>query len=176
MDRIAKMDRRLSDALLPIESILSQIPLSSPITLDEFAADGGLNFAGIYLIEVRVSSQSKDFQAWVDLMRAEWGAEKHGKKFTPTLKKMRLSKHSRLYEWMPLYLGKAKNIGKRIREHAYLPLETSTYALKLRARGFEDLTQFRVRVLELRVTNYDIISAAFEAGLRNRLNPVVGKQ
>ncbi len=35
---------------------------------------------------------------------------------------------------------------------------------------------FRLRVLSLRVKNYDSIVPEFEKNLRNRFNPIVGRQ
>lgn len=94
------------------------------------------------------------------------------------LKSLRSDDHGNggLSEWMPVYLGKSKNVARRVLEHINLPLEKTTFALKLKARPAMALRAFRFHALELKVENYDIIAPALESALRNRLHPLIGKQ
>jgi hypothetical protein len=79
---------------------------------------------------------------------------------------------------IPFYLGKRKSIADRIENHINSPLESGTYALKLRARpplinGVAFTYSFKA---------FDVPATAYygveliEADLRKILNPIVGKQ
>jgi hypothetical protein len=79
-------------------------------------------------------------------------------------------------QWLPLYIGKNKDIYKRIIEHIDLSPEKNTYAMKLRHRINTHGLEFRVTTLEFEVTNYDFIIPHIERSLREKYNPLIGKQ
>lgn len=132
-------------------------------------------YAGLYLIEMAAPLGSGDLDSWARQFVETWDDPRY-KHFTPSTKKKRLSRHSELKDWMPLYLGKAKNIGKRVWEHIHLSMEQPTTALKLNARHNLKDASFRLSTLAVPVKNYDIILPIMEAGFRNMINPIVGRQ
>ncbi|ENW08420.1 hypothetical protein F934_00007 [Acinetobacter beijerinckii ANC 3835] len=97
-------------------------------------------------------------------------------KNTPNFQKKRINHHVSLAEWMPLYLGKSKNVGKRVLEHINLAINKKTYALKLKAR--RDMSNYKLRLcaVPIEVQHYDIIVPVLESKLRDRFNPLIGKQ
>lgn len=133
-------------------------------------------FSGIYLIEIKNNKRFDTYEEWIENFKSQWEDEKYLRKFTPNLKKMRIKAHSELEEWMPIYIGKSKNIGSRIHGHIYTELHKTTFALKLMARENLHDHIFRLKVCKVSVTNYDAIVPQIERQLRNRINPLIGKQ
>lgn len=133
------------------------------------------SYAGIYRIDV-CTTGANDLDTWIEEFRAEWEHVDFKKRFTPNFKKKRIAKHSVLVEWMPLYLGKSKNIGKRVTGHINLGLSKSTFALKLKARPGMVNRRLRLHALAVPVTNYDLIVGPLEKALRDHFHPLIGKQ
>ena len=133
-------------------------------------------YQGVYLIEIKNNGNFKSFELWVENFKNEWENEKYLRKFTPNLKKKRILAHSELQEWIPIYIGKSKNIGSRIHGHIYKELHKTTFALKLMARENLKNDSFRLSTLNINVENYDAIVPKIEWQLRNRINPLIGKQ
>ena len=75
-----------------------------------------------------------------------------------------------------IYIGKSKNISKRVYEHIFLELNKKTFAMKLFAR--ENLIDeiFRLSAIRIEIKNYDAIIPIVESELRNRFNPLIGRQ
>lgn len=134
------------------------------------------SFPGIYRIDISTTESACNVSEWIERFRIEWEHDDFKKKFTPNLKKKRIAFHTVLPEWMPLYLGKSKNVSSRVLEHIHLPLEKTTFALKLKARPEMEKYRLRLHVLPVLVQNYDLIVPALESALRNRFNPLIGKQ
>ena len=137
---------------------------------------GTLNYAGIYLIEIKNDGNSDSFRTWVENFKSKWEDEKYLRCFTPNLKKKRIVKHSELSEWIPIYIGKSKRIEGRIHEHIFKELHKTTFALKLNARENMENERFRLKTIKCEVENYNMIIPAIETQLRNRINPLIGKQ
>jgi hypothetical protein len=135
-----------------------------------------LVYQGVYLIEIKNSGNFKSFELWVENFKREWVNEKYLKKFTPNLKKKRILSHSELHKWIPIYIGKSKNIGSRIHGHIYKELDKTTFALKLMARENLKNDSFRLSTININVENYDAIVPKIEWQLRERINPLIGKQ
>ena len=135
-----------------------------------------LNFSGLYLIEIKNMGSFSNIDAWITDLKNRWEDERYLRKFTPNFKKIRIQAHNELKEWMPLYIGKSKNVKTRIYEHLYKDLNKTTFALKLLAR--ENLQQevFRLKTIKINVANYNEIVPRIEWQLRNRINPLIGKQ
>lgn len=79
---------------------------------------------------------------------------------------------------VPFYLGKSEKVGSRIDQHLYLPPGKRTYALKLSHRSaLLSGIDFKINWLPLATTrdNYFLVSRV-ESLLRDRLNPIIGKQ
>jgi len=79
---------------------------------------------------------------------------------------------------VPFYLGKSEKVGSRIDQHLYLAPGKRTYALKLAHRSTLLLgIDFQINWLPLATTrdSYFLVSRV-ESLLRDRLNPIIGKQ
>ncbi|KRB56776.1 hypothetical protein [Flavobacterium sp. Root186] len=131
---------------------------------------------GLYLIEVRNKQNFTFFEEWVNDFKFRWENENYFKKFTPNFKLKRIKAHNKLEEWIPLYIGKSKNIKSRLHGHIYKELNKTTFAMKLLARENMKQETFRISVINLELTNYDAIIPVIENQLRNRINPLIGKQ
>ncbi len=137
-----------------------------------------LRHKGIYLIEIKNSEKFDSFESWIEAFKQEWESEDYLKKFTPNTKKKRIAAHmqNNIQDWIPIYIGKSRNVEKRIYEHIYKELNKTTFALKLMARPHLRDQIFRIKVLEVEVENYDAIVPKIEWQLRNRINPIIGRQ
>ncbi|URC11912.1 hypothetical protein [Flavobacterium sp. B183] len=135
-----------------------------------------LNHPGIYLIEVRNNEKFKIYEEWVNDFKFRWENEDYVKKFTLNFKLKRIKAHNELKEWIPLYIGKSKNIKSRLHGHIYKELSKTTFAMKLLARENMKKEIFRISIINLELTNYDAIVPVIENQLRNRINPLIGKQ
>jgi hypothetical protein len=132
--------------------------------------------AGIYLIELKVPPRSVNFSRWLQRFRADFNKPEHRQSWVPTPKEMRITAHTQLKPWMPIYVGKAQRVGARLKEHIHLRLDAKTTALKLVARELWEPYTFRVQMIPLTVRNYDLIAPRLEAAIRDHLNPLLGRQ
>lgn len=176
MHRIEKLDTQLISLFSPLNEIAAEIDLPFICDLSDEQKIAEQTYRGIYRIDIQTTGVPRDLDSWIDALRAKWELESFKKSFTPNLKKKRICRHTKLAEWMPLYLGKSENVAKRVLEHLNLSMEKSTYALKLKARPNMAEHVFRLHALELKVKRYDLIAPALEAALRNRFSPLIGKQ
>lgn len=133
-------------------------------------------FSGIYFIEIKNESDFDTFPAWIDYFRPEWEHEDYKKHFVSNLRKVRINQHAELKEWVPMYIGKSKQIGSRIHQHIYKELGKPTFALKLKARNNMRDKIFRLSTIKISNENYDWVMPVIEKTLRNKLNPIIGRQ
>lgn len=133
-------------------------------------------FSGIYFIEIKNDSDIETFADWIDNFRVKWEHEDYKKHFVSNLRKVRISQHTELKEWIPMYIGKSKQIGGRIHQHIYKELGKPTFALKLNARNNLRDKTFRLSVIKVPLDNYDWVMPVIERTLRNRINPIIGRQ
>jgi hypothetical protein len=176
MDRILGIDKKLTSLFANFNSIANE--LAMPLVCDIRKTDkiAAQKYSGIYRIDISTKGSPRDLAAWIEEFRAEWEHPDFLRRFTPNLKKMRIDRHTKLLPWMPLYIGKSKNVGARVLEHINLGLDKNTFALKLAARPTMTDRRFRLHTIALPVENYNILAPALESELRNRFNPIVGKQ
>lgn len=133
-------------------------------------------FSGVYLIEIKNDLKFNDFTSWVNNFRQEWEDPRYKTHFVSNLRKVRIESHSELKEWIPIYIGKSKQIGGRIHQHIYKELGKPTFALKLNEReNMKDKT-FRFSAIKVTSENYDWVMPVFEKTLRNKINPIIGRQ
>jgi hypothetical protein len=104
--------------------------------------------SGIYFIEIKNCNRHTSFDSWVNEFRTDWTNDKYKKWFVPNPKKFRIGKHSELTNWIPLHIGKSKNISKRLHEHIFLGLDQPTYALKLKSRDHLKTGRFRLSAIK----------------------------
>lgn len=137
---------------------------------------GELKYSGIYLFEIKNNGKFSSFEDWINDFKIGWRDTKYLKQFTPDLKEIRIKSHTELNEWIPLYIGKSRNIEARIHEHIFKEIDKTTFALKLLARTNLHNDSFRLSTLKMDVSNYDAIVSRVEWQLRNKINPIAGKQ
>lgn len=133
-------------------------------------------YSGIYFIEIKNNSELETFSAWIDYFRAEWEHEDYKRHFVSNLRKVRISQHTELKDWIPIYIGKSKQIGSRIHQHIYKELGKPTFALKLNARENMRDKIFRLSTVQIPSENYDWVMPVIEKTLRNKYNPIIGRQ
>lgn len=78
--------------------------------------------------------------------------------------------------WVPIYLGKCRNIASRVIGHLELGLDQPTTALKLESRHNLKGKVFRLSTVRVDVVNYDLIVPSLERALRDKYNPILGRQ
>lgn len=176
MQRIIKLDEHLSTLFTDFQNVANELSMDEICGLEDEETIALQKYAGIYRIDVSSANFTSDLPSWIEEFRAEWEHNDYVKKFTPNFKLKRIAYHKELTDWMPLYLGKSKNVGKRVLEHINLGLEKTTFALKLKARPSMQKRCFRLHALRLPVKNYNLIVPALESALRERYQPLVGKQ
>lgn len=135
---------------------------------------------GVYLFELNLESGSltgmkKSTQ--IKNFAEDWTKKKNNSFFSSSIIKKRLL-HRKDYneQWLPLYIGKSKDLHKRIREHIELSPLKNTYAMKLKHRANLHGLEFRVSTIELDVKNYDFIVPYVERTLREEYHPLIGRQ
>lgn len=177
MHRIPDIDRQITQLLKPVPAIAAAIQMPVICGLeDEAAIERDTSFPGLYRIDVSTAGHHGDLVQWFASFKADWECDsaKGGK--SSALIKKRLLQHRALQEWMPVYVGKSRNVAGRVASHIHLPFSSSTYGLKLRARPGLALRAFRLHAIELKAVNYDVLAPALESALRERFHPLVGRQ
>ncbi|MBS7254129.1 hypothetical protein [Flavobacterium branchiicola] len=132
--------------------------------------------SGIYLLEVKNSNNYSNFEEWLANFKMRWEHEDYLRKFTPNFKLKRIKAHNELKDWIPLYIGKSKNMKSRLYDHIYKDINKTTFAMKLLARENMKNEIFKISVINLGLKNYNTIIPLIENELRNRINPLIGKQ
>jgi hypothetical protein len=89
---------------------------------------------------------------------------------------VRIRRHGALLDWMPVYIGKSRDIAGRVAGHINLALDKRTVAMKLKSRPMWNERVFRLSTLHLPVKYYDVIAPQVEGALRAHVNPLVGRQ
>jgi len=178
---IIAIDKTITIELAKLKSIVENLNFEElpEFTLDEnteVICDENFNFKGIYLFEIKNTELNPDARVWMAAFKTLWRHPDYDRKFTPGIKAIRTKTHSLINEWVPLYIGKSRNVGNRINEHIIKELTKTTFAMKLKARKNLYGSIFRVKILKMDVENYDVIVPFLESVLRDKLNPIVGKQ
>lgn len=135
-----------------------------------------LECQGLYLIEIKNDLKHNLFNDWAKDFCLRWTHPLYVKRWVSNPKKKRLSKHSELRDWIPIYIGKSQKINVRIHEHIHLRLEQPTTGLKLKVRENMQNEIFRLSIINIPTKNYDLVMPLFEKKLRDRINPIIGRQ
>ena len=137
-----------------------------------------INVPGIYKIEIRLSSFTKDKSNWKKDFVEYWDMHKGQGRRTPSSKVGRLKHHNNEanVEWIPLYIGRSLKVKERLELHRDTPFKKAYQALKLEERGVFISKNFKVSFLELPSENYEIISHYVEDYFREKINPIVGNK
>lgn len=135
---------------------------------------------GVYLFELNLDTPNLTGTKRATKIKnfAEaWSKKKNDSFFSSSVIKKRLQLRSNFdKQWLPLYIGKNKDIYSRIKEHIDLCPTKNTYAMKLRHRANLHGLEFRVTAIEIDVLNYDFIVPHIERSLREIYHPLIGKQ
>lgn len=135
---------------------------------------------GVYLFELNLDSyilEEKNRSTCIINFANDWTKKNKNSFYSSTIIKKRLKLREGFdNQWLPLYIGKSKDLYRRIKEHIDLSPEKSTYAMKLKHRKNLEGVEFRFTTLEFDVTNYDFIIPYVERSLREEYYPLVGKQ
>lgn len=135
---------------------------------------------GIYLFELNLDSENlvgEKKATRITNFAKSWAKKKNDSFFSSSVIKKRLKYRSDFNEqWLPIYIGKNKDIYKRIIEHIELSPKKNTYAMKLKHRTNLHGLEFRVSTIEIDVDNYDFIVPHIERTLREVYHPLIGKQ
>ena len=135
---------------------------------------------GVYLFELNLDNENlvgKKRSTKIINFSKDWSKKKHDSFFSSSVIKKRLKLRENFDEkWLPIYIGKNKDIYKRIGEHIDLSPKKNTYAMKLKHRCNLHGLEFRVSIIEVDVTNYSFIVPHIERSLREKYHPIIGKQ
>lgn len=136
--------------------------------------------SGVYFFELRLPNDyrfGKKTTTILQNIKKQWKHHSVKGMWSPGIKDTRVNAHKNfLGEWIPFYIGKSRNLDKRIREHIFQDREKTTFGMKLKARKNLYGLEFRVNYIKIDVKNYDMIVPYVESTFRNKYNPIVGKQ
>jgi len=177
MKQIQLLDRRFGQLLERFTRAVTRLKFKGICELTCMEKIDSQRYKGVYLIEIRVHPRDSDLERWMTRFRKQWDNPRYRRAFTNTTKEKRIAKHQRLRRWMPLYIGKSRCVGKRVREHIELPMRARTTAMKLRDRGrFFARNRFRLKTIEIESKYYDVWVPMVERAMRDKFNPIVGRQ
>ncbi|MDH1603947.1 hypothetical protein [Empedobacter sp. GD03739] len=183
MDKLKELDNKLTALDLDLKAMMDEIQFQEIETFkfEDFSNREldfkEFNFKGLYMFEIKNNGFFEDINDWKNDFTKRWCDEEFLRRFVPNVRKKRLKELTDSnQEWIPLYIGKSRSVGKRIHEHIYKPIEKTTFAMKLKARHNLSYEVFRISAVKIDVNNYNWIVPVLENELRNRLNPIVGKQ
>ena len=188
IDVIREFDLNINNYVIDLQSKIEDInfDIGTSIVfvmtsdLDTKAIFSNIKKQGLYLFELNVDSlypNVKYRKTKLKRFADDWKKKKNDSFFSSSIIQSRLKKYEQFNEeWIPLYIGKNKNLNKRLIEHVDLDPKKQTYAMKLRHRPSFSNAKYRVSILELDVKNYDFIVPHIERVLRDKYIPIVGKQ
>lgn len=181
---LTKIDAAITEQLNVLKSQISKDDLKVRHTfklseLNENLIIADKEFSGIYYFEIQNNGLHTNFESWLKSFKNIWNKAKYKGKKIPLLYPGRYNTHNgpiKPMDWIPLYIGKSKEVGHRVNQHLFLDIKSATYAMKLKAHKDLANETFRVSTLELDVFNYDTIAPVVEKKLRDLINPIIGKQ
>ena len=131
---------------------------------------------GVYLIEIKISNSELSIQDWIGSFKNKWEHSDFVARFVPNTRIGRIRKHQEATKWLPIYIGKSRNIQSRLKEHIYKKMKENSGGLKLIERKNIYGEIFRVSSISINVNNYDLIIPQIERYFREKYNPILGKQ
>ena len=182
MENILKIDQDISSYIdeLRLEAKKINLNIVCEFKLDKHNIKeipwDSFHYPGIYLFEIKNNNRFNDFESWVAHFKEKWMNPKYVKCFTPNLTKKRVKEHKTLNEWIPIYIGKSKSIEGRVHEHIFKELNKTTFALKLNSRDNLYDETFRLSTINIDLKNYNSLMQLIEWTLRNKINPILGRQ
>jgi hypothetical protein len=165
---VSALAKRLCDGLAPL-SLQAENPFCD-------VCDG----SGLYYLEAKFPFRT---YAELDAFGTQWGKVKAmgvppglPRYYVGRAKKQK--KRIAAGDFVPFYLGKEMNVQSRLSGHMDGKLEASTYALKLKERAeiFQHI-DLRFSFVEIPVEERAYFCLALlEKALRDRFNPIIGRQ
>lgn len=136
---------------------------------------------GLYYFEVKFLKDLKVKDEFIENMDKLWNND--SVEYSPKFYKKKAEKNLfklETDEWIPFYLGKSKDLKKRLKEHIYYPSNKKTYSMKLYKRK-DKLNNMKFRVTyycldELSSKEYYFVVELIEKELREEYCPIIGKQ
>lgn len=189
---LEKIDNEISSALTDIDSLIDDYrrKLENKNNCIEFSLSDSKESirrkinkipqktCGVYFFQIKCAKDiSQD--TWSKEFIDKWDKPNLVHHFIATTKKKRISKHEadKVTDLIPLYIGKCKNINKRVNEHLFLDESNSTYSMKLLLHKKEFAhSVIRITYCKIEVKNYEVVMSRVERQLREKLQPIVGKQ
>lgn len=142
---------------------------------------------GLYYLEVKFEDNFEQFtnkKSLIDKIAVDWKEGCSGK--CPKINKERMGtrdiKSYKNRKWIPFYLGKSKELDNRLEEHLTgAEKGEGTYKLNLQHNNNELFknAKYRVKIIEvkeLKEDKYYWVLTRIESELREKLNPICGKQ
>lgn len=176
MTTISELDKALTGIFKDFAALAQTLEFVVICDLSDEIRIAELHYPGVYKIDIRRSGDHATFKDLAKWFCSEWVTDEYERKHVPNPKKKRLNAHRELGDWIPLYIGRSRDIAGRISGHIHLSLEQPTTALKLKARANMASQCFRLSTIHLAVENYDLIMPQVERALRDRHNPILGRQ
>ncbi len=180
MNKFENIDKELSLQINHIKQIADELKFKEIFQFDmgddlTSLSFESLNFSGIYFFEIQDFQCANNIEAFLSDFKLKWEDYDYKGAFVPNTKQKRLKIHTTPLEWVPLYVGKSKNIATRLKGHFFMPLERKTFGMKLSSR--RNLLGYRIRVstIEINVRNYDLIVPQIEVHFREKFNPIIGR-
>lgn len=173
---IPQLDQQVTRVLANFDRQTAVLRFKPVCDITDRARIDKLAYPGLYRIDIENDGQHKDFSEWIEWFMPLWHDPQLKDKFVPNLKKVRLAQHVSLRAWVPLYIGKARNIATRVNAHIDQPIDKRTFALKLGVRKNLAGQRFRVSVIRFEVDNYDVFLPRLESNMRAKYHPIAGKQ
>ena len=179
---IETIDTRISDIRLELKELSDNIEFK---LIREFDFKSSINefepmkYMGVYLVEIKTDkNKHSTFENWFAEFKDKWVIERFKNKYVPNPKQKRIEKHLKkesLDEWIPMYIGKAMDIQKRLNEHLKNPIEKYSFSLKLNERSELKNETFRFSTIKLNTVNFNWLAPEIESLMREKYNPILGK-
>ncbi len=164
-----------------VDDILQQLEKSMAIPIDldeEFCLPEKNSDPGFYLFYIKSRDPIRSRCSMQDF-EEDWQTQPSQEfQHSPAIIKKRSKNYSDLKKWVPLYLGKGEHVNRRITNHVNMEGGRKTFALKLRARK-GSLKAYCLQVRSFTFGGFSgvqIFLQNIEKSLRERVNPVVGRQ
>ncbi len=174
---LEKFDRDLST--LSFENSKTEIfILSEDLNIDFISSD--CCGPGVYFFELKSPDDyrfGKKASTILQNIKKYWKHRSVRAMWSPGIKDSRVSVHKEFIDgWIPFYIGKSRYLEKRVREHVFQDRGKTSFGMKLKARKNLYGLEFRISYIKIDVKNYDMIVPYVESAMRNKYNPITGKQ
>lgn len=175
---------------LPVSELIKEINVFKDVLLNggtEFSLgneidqilQGLQNLKGLYLFQIKLPSgfqRVEFFKNFWDKTREAEGANNY-----PRVNGQRIQQgfSNNVDEWIPLYLGKSKELPARIKQHITLEKTSATYALKLKSQeGLFTDWHFKFSTISFNALDerFYFLCEILEEELRKVVCPIVGAQ